>query len=121
MAKAINWPKVFEPIIRDEGTLQVFCALRPGRLYYDNRYWVDGEVVDIRADQNIVRQGVVIGDLKCCAIRELTPDDLTKHKPGLQNVDAIVRHLSERYSNAFDPSDEVTVVYYKNLELEKED
>ena len=115
MAKAINWPKGFEEIVSSENTDQVFCALRPGRLYYDNSYWVDGEVVDIRVDQATVRQGVVVGELKCCAIQDLSPDDLASHKRGLQTPEAIVRHLSERYGQPVSSADEVTVVYYKNL------
>jgi len=117
MAKAIHWPKEFEAIVRSEDTTALCCAIRPGTLYYDNRYWVEGEVVDIRVNHEIIRKAVVVGEMKCGSINSLNASDFSAHKPGLQSVEAIVKHLSERYEQDFFPESAVSVVYYKNLPM----
>ena len=118
MAKAINWPAAFRDEVIAEDTDRVFCAFRIGRLYYDGRFWSPDEVVDIRVDHRVVRKGVVQGDLKCCAIKDLLAEDFQKQKKELNSVDEVVTFLSENYQQPITPETEVTVVYYKNLPLD---
>jgi len=80
MPKAINWPQQFREEVIAEDAEQICCAFRLGSLYYENRYWVPDEVVDIRVNHRRIRKGQVLGDLRQCAIRELTDEDLRHQK-----------------------------------------
>jgi|AACY02.10.fsa_nt_gi hypothetical protein len=117
MAKAINWPGQFRDEILGENTEDLFCALRLGTVYYDGRFWTDGEEVDIRCDQLRLRRAIVTGDLKACAIQELAPDDLSKLKSGLDSHDAVIQYLHQTYNQPVDPTTVVTVVTYRNLPI----
>jgi hypothetical protein len=117
MTKAINWPSQFRDEVLAEDTVKRCAAFRLGRLYYDNHYWVDGEMVDIRVNHQIVRQAVIIDELKCCPIQDLSVDDYAAQKPGLQTAADVVVYLSETYQQPVTFSTEVTVVYYTNLPL----
>ena len=119
MAKAIHWPEGFQDAVLAEQPDTVYCAIRPGTLYFDNHYWVDGEIVDIRVNHEKVRKGMIVGDLKCCAIGELSPAELEKHKPGIQTPAAILEHLNFRYPDGpFSLDSKITLVYYKPLAAE---
>lgn len=115
MPKAINWPQQFREEVIEEDTEQVCCAFRLGNLYYENRYWVPDEVVDIRVNHRRIRKGQVLGDLRQCAIQDLSEEDLNHQKRDLRTKDAIIRFLSETYNQPVDGNTLVTIVTYKNL------
>ncbi len=121
MAKAINWPQQFRDEVIAEDTEQLRCAFRLGKLYYENQYWVPDEVVDIRVNHRCLRKGKVVGELRQCAIRELSPSDLFMQKQSLQTHAAIIQFLSETYSQPVDENSLVTIVTYQNLPLVPEE
>jgi hypothetical protein len=121
MAKAINWPQQFRDEVIAEDTEQVRCAFRLGKLYYENRYWVPDEVVDIRVNHRSIRKGLVVGDLRQCAIRHLSDEDLRCQKKSLQTQAAIIQYLSETYTQPVDENTWVTIVSYKNLPIVPEE
>jgi hypothetical protein len=114
MAKAINWPLQFREEVIAEGTESEYIALRLGQLYYENRYWVPDEVVDIRVNHKKIRKGIVIGDLRQCAIQDLTDEDLRRQKRSLQDREAIIQFLSTNYDQPVDQNTLVTIITYKN-------
>lgn len=115
MPKAINWPQQFRDEVIAEDTEQPHCAFRLGSLYYDNRYWVPDEVVDIRVNHRRIRKAKVLGDLRQCAIRDLSDQDLRAQKRTLQTRSAIIQFLSETYSQPVDENTLVTIVTYQNF------
>jgi len=121
MPKAINWPQQFREEVIAEDNEQICCAFRLGSLYYENRYWVPDEVVDIRVNHRRIRKGQVLGDLRQCAIRELTDEDLRHQKKDLRTKDAIIRFLSETYNQSVDGNTLVTIVTYKNFPIVPEE
>lgn len=114
MAKAINWPVQFRDEVIAEDTEREYCALRVGNLYYENRYWVPDEKVDIRVNHKKIRKATVVGDLRQCAIQDLTEQDLQRLKRDLQNKEAIIRFLAETYNQPVDENTLVTIVTYRN-------
>lgn len=121
MAKAINWPQQFRDEVIAEDTEQLRCAFRLGKLYYENRYWVPDEVVDIRVNHRCIRKAKVVGDLRQCPIRDLAPSDLNCQKKTLQTQAAIIQFLSETYSQPVDENTWVTIVSYKNFPVVPEE
>lgn len=119
MAKAINWPLSFRQAVLNEDETALRIAVRLGDLYYENRFWVDGEVVDIRVDSKKTRKAVVHGDPKRCTIQELTPEDYAALKPGLDTQDALIAYLQQTYEQPVAPDTVVTVVAYKNLPVDE--
>jgi hypothetical protein len=120
MAKAINWPLAFREEVLTEDTSTLRCALRLGTLYFDNRYWVPDEVVDIRVNHLKIRPASVVGDLKSCAIKDLTADDRAALKRDLSSTEAVIDFLKNTYQQSVDENTVVTVVYYKNHEIDPE-
>jgi len=120
MAKAINWPLQFRNEVIEEPTDKVFAAFRLGRLYFDNHYWVDGEVIDLRVNHKIIRKGVVVGEMKCCAIQDLSVEDFAAQKEGIKTPEAAAQFLAKTYEKEVTPTSEITVVYYKNLPIDPE-
>lgn len=118
MAKAIHWPAQFRQDVIEEPTDRLYCAVRLGRLYYDNQYWVDGEEVDIRVNHKIIRKAVVVGDLKCCPIDGLETEDYERQKNGLKTQDGLIQFLAQTYNQLVTPQTEVTVVYYQNKPID---
>lgn len=114
MAKAIHWPLQFRDEVLVEDCEQERIALRLGDLYYENRYWVPGEVVDIRVDHKKLRQGTVIGDLRKCSIQDLGASDFQRLKASLQNMDVVMQFLAETYNQPVTPETLVTIVTYQN-------
>jgi hypothetical protein len=121
MAKAINWPLQFRDEIIAEDTEREYCALRLGNLYYDNRYWVPDEIVDIRVNHKKIRKACIVGDLRQYPIRELPAEDLRRLKRDLQNREAIIRFLAETYNQPVDENTPVTIVTYRNHPLVPEE
>lgn len=126
MAKAINWPLQFREEVIAEDCEAERCALRLGSLYYENRYWTPDEMVDIRVNHKKIRKGQVVGDLKQCAIQELSKTEFERLKRSLQTHEAIIQYLSDTYGQPVDGQTRVTVVTYKNQpvipeELEAQD
>ena len=117
MPKAINWPQQFREEVIAETTEQICCAFRLGNLYYENRYWVPDEVVDIRVNHRRIRKGQVLGDLRQCAIQDLTDEDLSHQKVGLRTKDALIHFLAETYNQPVDENTLVTIVTYKNFPI----
>lgn len=120
MAKAINWPSQFRDEVINEPEEGVRTAFRLGRLYYDNRYWVDGEEIDIRVNHKVIRKAVIVGDLKCSPIKELHETDLAAQKQALRTRDAVIQFLSQTYNQPVTPETEVTIVYYQNNPIDPE-
>lgn len=126
MAKAINWPLAFRDEVIGEDSETLHCAFRLGSLYYENRYWVPDEVVDIRVNHKKIRKAVVVGDLKQCPIAALTDEQLRLQKTTLRTKDALIRFLSETYNQPVDEKTLVTIVTYRNQpivtdEMEQQD
>ncbi len=120
MAKAINWPRQYRDEVMEEPSDKRFAAFRLGRLYFDNHYWVAGEEVDIRVNHRIIRRATIIGDMKCCSIEDLMPEDYEAQKSDLKTPEAVISFLSSTYEKPVTPQTEVTVVYYQNHPLDPE-
>ena len=120
MAKAINWPVAFREEVLAEDTHKIHVALRLGDLYYANRYWVDGEVVDIRINHLKARKATVVGDLKQVRIADLSSEDFVALKSTLKSVDAVVTFLATTYDQPVTSETLVTLVYYRNHEIDPE-
>jgi hypothetical protein len=114
MAKAINWPLQFRDEVMAEGTDTMHSAFRLGSLYYEHRYWVPDEIVDIRVNHKKVRKAVIVGDLRQCAIQDLSDEDLQGQKQPLRTREALMRFLSETYNQPVDVDTLVTIVTYRN-------
>ncbi|MEW5819487.1 MAG: hypothetical protein AB1782_04795 [Cyanobacteriota bacterium] len=119
MSKAINWPAQFINEVINADTKDIKIAVRLGSIYYDHCYYVPDEIVDIRVNHKITRQGKIVGDMKLCKICELTPDDFSKLKTGLKDIDSLVKYLSQNYDQEVTPEAIVTVIYYRNADKEK--
>jgi hypothetical protein len=115
MSKAINWPAEYLNEVINENAEDEKIALRTGSIYYDHCYYVPDEVVDIRVNHKVIRQGIITKELKLCKIKELTEEDLSKEKSDLKTLDKIVSYLSRVYDQDITPESEITVVYYRNL------
>jgi len=121
MAKAINWPAEFRDEVMGEDTEALRCAVRLGTLYYNDRYWAPDEVVDIRVGHLKIRKGQVVGDLKACALKDLSAEDLACQKRSLRTIPELVAFLARTYQQPVTPETVVTVVYYRNLPLVPEE
>jgi hypothetical protein len=118
MAKAIHWPAAFKDEVLAEPTDRVFCAFRLGAQYYEHRFWVDQEEVDIRVDHKVVRRAVVQGDLEQIPFAALTASVLAYQKQALQTLEAVRTFLSDAYQQPINDDTPITVVYYQNLPLD---
>ena len=121
MSKAINWPSQFRDEVLGEDTAGLHCALRLGRMYYENQYWVPDEVVDIRVNHLKIRKAKIVGELKLCPIKDLSATDLAQYKSTLRTPEAVAAFLAGNYQQPVDANTEVTVVYYKNMPIVPED
>jgi hypothetical protein len=121
MAKAIHWPLQFRDEVLAEDCETVFCAFRLGRLYFDNQFWVDGEIVDIRVNHLKVRKAVVVGELVLCKLSELTTEMLAAQKTPLQTLEASIQFLASNYNQSVTEETLITVVFYKNLPVIQEE
>jgi hypothetical protein len=120
MAKAINWPAHYRATILSEPLEVAYIALRLGRLYFENQFWVPDEVVDVRSGHLRVRRGQVKGELRCLKLQDLGPEDFKRLKPGLQTLEALIPFLQQNYGQPVSPQTEVTVVTYQNLPVDPE-
>lgn len=120
MAKSINWPLTFLSVVQTEPENQPFLAVRLGTLYFDNQYWVPDEIVDIRVNHEIVRQGKVVSPVQLTTVSELTSQQLAQLKPSLQSIDALINFLQSTYQPETPvlPETEITLVEYINLPLQ---
>jgi len=121
MAKAINWPLSFREEVIQEDTDSVHLALRLGDLYYQNRYWVEDEVVDIRVNHKVIRKGVIVGDLRQKPLQELNQEDFSLLKSSLRNLEALQSFLSQTYQATVTPETPITLVAYRNLPVNPEE
>lgn len=119
MTKAINWPARFLNDVINENPTDTLLAIRLGTIYYDHCYYVPDEVVDIRVNHKVVRQGIIVGDMKLCKLKDLSEDDLKKEKAGLKTIDELVKYLAQTYGQEVTPDEDVTVVYYRNLNAQE--
>jgi hypothetical protein len=117
MAKSINWPLTFLETVQNESENQPFLALRLGSLYYDNQYWVPDEIVDIRVNHEVIRQGKVLSPVRLSALKALTNQELMKLKPALQTIDALIAFLQNTYAPETPVTAEtiVTLVEYEHI------
>jgi len=119
MSKAINWPQQFLNEVINENTDDLKVAFRLGSIYYDHCYYVTDEIVDIRVNHKIIRQGQIIGNLKLCKICELVDNDLSMHKQDINTIEGVVNYLSKTYEQEVDPDTTITVIYYRNMGSQK--
>jgi len=115
MAKAINWPQEFYDEIMAEDMTSPRIALRLGSLYYDNAYYTDKEIVDIRVNHKIVRLAEITGEIKLVAIKDITEEELSKYKNGMDTKEAVINFLSKTYNQQVNEDTQVTLINYKNL------
>ena len=121
MAKAINWPEQFHEEVLAESTDSPKIALRIGSLYFDNGYYVNGEIVDIRVNHKIVRKGQIQDEMRLSQIKDLSADEVKSYKTPLQDKSNIIDFLSNNYNQPVNEETFVTVITYKNLPLEAVD
>ncbi len=121
MAKAINWPLTFRDEVINEDSDRLHCACRLGSLYYEHRYWVPDEVVDIRVNHRKIRKATVVGDLRQSPIRELAESDWAGLKSSLRTPAALIRFLSKTYNQPVTEETLVTIVSYRNHPVIPED
>ncbi len=74
----------------------------------------------IRVNHKIIRKATIIGDLTCCQISQLTPDDYATLKRSLNTPEALMAFLSETYNQPVTPETEVTLVTYQNHPIDLE-
>ena len=117
MAKAIHWPLAYLEAVQQEAVDTLYAAVRLGSLYANPPYWMPDEVVTLRVNHQPVRDAVVVGELKCCPLIQLTAADYAALKPGLQNPEALLAFLQATYAPQppLTLASEVTVVYYRPL------
>jgi hypothetical protein len=121
MPKAINWPLEFFEEIINEDSDNPRMALRIGSLYFDNGYYVNGEIVDVRVDHKIVRQAIITDELKLYKIIDLPEEIILINKKRLRDKNEIISFLSMNYKQAVNIETPVTVIKYKNLPIEQHD
>jgi|GEM_PF-1332315 len=121
MAKAINWPLSFREEVIQEDTDSVHLALRLGDLYYQNRYWVEGEVIDIRVNHKVIRKGVIVGDMRQIPLQDLSEAEFKLLKSSLKNVAAVESFLSQTYQTTITKATPVTLVMYRNLAINEDE
>lgn len=122
MPKAINWPAQFKQQLLDDSEGERRMALRPKAIYFEHRYWTDGDIVDLRANGEVLRSARIVGEMKCCPINALLLDDLAAFLPGVMTMDALCDYLQVTYpechaAEPISPETLVSVVYYENLPL----
>jgi len=117
MAKAINWSKEFYDEVISEDMDSPRIAVRLGSIYYDNGYYTDKEVVDIRVDHKVVRKGIIAGDVKLMKIKDLSGEDLAKYKKSMENKSNLINFLSKNYNQQVNEDSEITLITYKNLDI----
>ncbi len=115
MSKAINWPARFYDEVTKEDVNVEKIVLRLGSLYFDNEYYKEGEIVNIRVDSKIIRDAVISTKMRLMKIKDLTEELLLKNKKDLQVKDKVINFLSKNYNESVDNETLVTVIFYKNL------
>lgn len=119
MAKAINWPEKFYDEIMAEDIDKPKIAIRIGSLYFDNGYYVNGEIVDIRVNHKIVRKGQIVEEMRITKIKDLSQNDIEMYKSTLQRKSDIIGFLSANYNQHIDEENIVTVITYKNFAIKE--
>lgn len=121
MSKALNWPARFYDEVLSENTDDRRIALRIGSVYYDNSYYPQGEIIDIRVDHKVVRKGQIIDDMRLLKIKELTDEQISQYKSSLNSKSQIIKFLSDNYGRHVDENTAVTVISYKNIATNQND
>lgn len=117
MAKAINWPKEFYEEVIQEDQTSPKIAVRIGSILFDNAYFSDGEIIDIRVNHKIVRKGMILGEAQLKKIKELTDEDFSMCKKSMYSKSNLISFLSNNYNLLVNDETSVTVITYKNLDL----
>lgn len=118
MAKTINWPEQFYNEIISEDSISPKIALRLGTLYYDNNYYSDNEIVDIRVNHKPVRKAKIIGEMMVLQIKDLMDNILLFCKSSLREKADIINFLANNYNRSVDDNTVITVITYQNLPYE---
>lgn len=121
MPKAINWPLEFYEEVMKEDSENPRIALRIGSIYFDNGYYVNGEIVDIRVNHKIVRKAQIIDELQLYSINNLPEIIMSLNKNRLQNRENIIDYLSSNYNQTVIGETPITVIKYRNLAIEGHD
>lgn len=117
MAKAINWPReLYDEIVLEDMT-SPRIAVRIGSIYYDNKYYTDKEIVDIRVNHKIARKGVIFGEMKLSKIKDISDENLAKCKKSMRKKIDLIEFLSKNYNQQLNEESEVTLITYKNLDI----
>jgi len=117
MAKAINWPKEFYDEIVAEDMTSPRLAVRLGSIYYDNGYYTNDEVIDVRVNHKIVRKAQITEELKLLKIKDIPAEELAKYKKGMDTKEAVINFLSKTYNQQVNEDTQVTLINYKNLDM----
>jgi len=120
MAKAINWPEEFYDEVMSEDSQTPKIALRIGSLYYDNGYFVPGEVVDIRVNHKAERRARIADEMFLSKIKDLREETLSMYKNRLKTAQSAAEFLKSNYMQDIDDESHVTVITYINLPFENE-
>lgn len=117
MAKAINWPEEFYEEVMSEDMESERTAIRLGSVYFDNGYFTDKEIIDIRVDHKVVRKAIISGESKLLKINELSDEDMSKYKKSMANKSDLIKFLSKNYNQQVNEQTEITLITYKNLDI----
>lgn len=119
MAKAINWPKEFYEEVINEDSLKAKIALRLGTMYYENSYYVKGEIVDIRVDHKITRKAEIVDEMRISKIKDLSEDVLGMYKNSMLQKSEVVNFLAGNYNQPVSEETDVTIITYRNIPWEE--
>lgn len=121
MPKAINWPIQFLDNVQNGQEQQSKIALRIGSLYYDNEYYCENEIIDIRVDHKIIRPGLINGKMELKAIKDLTQEDIQLYMEPLDSHEKIADFLGKNYNKDVSLETIVTIIPYENLAIDQTD
>ena len=121
MAKAINWPiEFYEEVISEDMDSQKTAA-RLGSLYFDNGYYTNKEIIDIRVNHKVARKAVIDGEMHLLKIKDISDSDMLKFKKGMQSksdlINFLIKNYSKYYKEPINEETKVTLITYKNLDI----
>lgn len=117
MPKTIQWNAEFEKEVLEESTGTIHIAVRPGRLYFDTKYFKKGDIVDIRIGNKVVRKAMIQDDPKLLQLNELGAPDYNLLKTSINNKENLKNFLKKNYKIELNDTSEITVIPYNNMNL----
>lgn len=117
MPKTIQWNEEFEQEVLKEPTGGIYIAIRPGKLYFETKYFKKGDIIDIRIKNKVVRKAMIQSDPKLLQINELTPSDYNLLKSSINTKETLKDFLEKNYKIKLNDASEITVISYNNMNL----